>query len=144
MLTHALSGQTQDLKVNNFSCICSHSKALTGHQVVLLKAVFRVVAAPGSSEAVRWLSNQFLAYVERLNIVPQVNPDSGSISSGLYTEHSTSLYALKKVTRTNNTPMGDVVLLLQLQAPANLVPRFCSAADPHLTSNNCLHFCKDF
>ena len=85
-------------------------------------------------------------YAQRFDLVPQVNVAwSGSNKAGAFPEKSTFLYVLKRATRSNGQPLGDVVPLSQFRSLVDLVPRFDSqGADSRLHSNNSIRFSKEF
>ncbi len=82
--------------------------------------------------------DRFLTYVQRFDIVPQVNPlvSGSSTLRGAFPEHSTSLYVLKKGKRSNGTIIGDILPLDQLRTLVDLVPRFGKIANQSLTKDN--------
>jgi hypothetical protein len=78
------------------------------------------------------MSNPFVAYVHRFDIVPQA---AGSASP---------LYVLKRVSRTDGSLLGDIVPLNQLCSLASLVARFRKKADSRLSKTNSLTFSAEF
>ncbi|KAG1808474.1 hypothetical protein EV424DRAFT_1574242 [Suillus variegatus] len=81
------------------------------------------------------LSDRFLAYVYRFDVIPQGGSDR---------EPSTQLHVLKRARRSNGTRVGDVVPVTQLRAPVNLVPRFGVSADNRLTPYNSMEHASEF
>ena len=115
-----------------------------GHAVVDLKLIFRIVdTRPGF---IHGLGNRFLTYVQRFDIVPQINQSvSGSnILRGPFPESSTSLYVLKRGKRSNGTIIGDVLPLDQLRTLVDLVPRFGKQANRALTKSNSTKYSTEY
>jgi len=103
--------------------------------------IFRIIPTTQSA----FLPDRFLAYVERFDIVPQLNRDR-SDRSGPYPEPSTSLYLLKRAVRSNadKTIIGDIVPLSRLRSLVNLVPNFGEEADRRLARSNVLTYSREF
>jgi hypothetical protein len=78
----------------------------------------------------------YLAYVERFDVVPQQMSLSPNSPKGIVPDPVTQQYVLKRAHRVGGHRFGDVVPLTQLRGPVQLVPRFGSQADPHLTMEN--------
>ncbi|KAJ7038598.1 hypothetical protein C8F04DRAFT_1209379 [Mycena alexandri] len=113
---------------------------LAGHAICQLKLIFRVVpqsdcVAPAGTE-------QFLAYIQRFNIVSQPNPEGGA--SGPFPESSTGMFQLKRARRADGSVMGDVVPLHRIRARIELTPRFGKVANKKLTSQTSLDYCDEF
>jgi hypothetical protein len=91
-------------------------------------------------------NDRFLTYVQRFDIVPQLNPKvSGSMRvKGPYPDPVTTLYILKRAKRANQSIVGDVVPLEQLRALVELTPRFGAQADRRLTKTNSLAYSLEF
>ncbi|KAJ7922514.1 hypothetical protein B0H13DRAFT_2230452 [Mycena leptocephala] len=102
---------------------------LAGHAVCQLKMIFHVVTGKGFVPPAG--TDQFLAYVQRFDVVHQTDPDSGV--RGLFRDPATTMYQLKRARRTNGSPMGDVVPLERLRAVAN----------KKLTYQTILDYCDD-
>lgn len=112
-----------------------------GHQVVEICLVFRIV--PLSNQ--RLPVDQFLTYVQRFDVVPQVNPSfSGSRVQGPYPEALSSLYLVKRAKRTNNESFGDILPLHQVRKLVELIPRFGEKADWRLSRFNSLQTNSEF
>ena len=106
-----------------------------------LRAIFRVIPlAHGRLWKHPLRTDCFLAYVQRFDIIPQVNPKaSGSPSlRGQYPDPSAGMYVLKRALRTNGDPMGDIIPLQQIRALVELTPRFGKQADRRFHSTNSL------
>lgn len=88
----------------------------------------------------------FLAYIQRFDIIPQLNPlISGSTTQrGQYPDPSSGMYVVKKATRSNGTPIGDIVPLNQLQSLVDLTPRFGAKADTRFDKTNSLACATEF
>ena len=122
------------------------SARFLGHCITELRLIFQPVSHLANSD------NPFLMYVERFDIVPQVNEQlSGSNLRGQYPEPSTSLFLLKREKSSNRgaatstgNPIGAVLPLHQLRAPAELVPRSGKEADRRLTKTNCHTYSTEF
>jgi hypothetical protein len=103
--------------------------------VVEICLISRIVPLPNQ----RLPSDQFLTYVRRFDIVPQVNPSfSGSRFSGPYPEALSSLYLVKRAKRTNNEFVGDILPVSQVRELVELIPRFGEKADRRFTKFNSL------
>ncbi|KAJ6557091.1 hypothetical protein B0H10DRAFT_1847032 [Mycena sp. CBHHK59/15] len=113
---------------------------LQGHMVAHLRMIICVV--PFNKDAPPPGTNQFLAYVQRFDVVPQKNPTTGV--RGLFPEPTSSLYQLKRARRTDNSILGDIVPLERLRAPVEITPRFGKNADRRLTKETSLDFVDDF
>ncbi|KAJ6548321.1 hypothetical protein B0H10DRAFT_1969186 [Mycena sp. CBHHK59/15] len=98
---------------------------LQGHTVAHLHMIICVV--PFNKDAPPPGTNQFLAYVQRFDVVPQKNPTTGV--RGLFPEPTSSLYQLKRARRADNSILGDIVPLERLRAPVEITPRFGKKAD---------------
>lgn len=88
-------------------------------------------------------TEKFLAYVQRFDIVPQLNP-SFSARSGPYPDPITSMYLLKCSTRADGSRMGDIIPLGQLRSPVELTPSFGKKADSRLTKESSLEYSSEF
>lgn len=88
----------------------------------------------------------FLAYVQRFDIVPQINESvSGSTTRrGLYPEPDSSLYLLKRAHRTSGDRIGDIVPIRQIRDLVELIPRFGKKANRRYTCYNSLEFASEF
>ncbi|KAJ7816384.1 hypothetical protein B0H13DRAFT_2242446 [Mycena leptocephala] len=113
---------------------------LAGHAVCQLKMIFHVVTGKGFVPPAG--TDQFLAYVQRFDVVHQTDPDSGV--RGLFRDPATTMYHMKRARRTNGSPMGDVVPLERLRAIVDLVPRSGKKANKKLTYQTILNYCDDF
>jgi hypothetical protein len=89
------------------------------------------------------IAGGFLAYVQRFDIMPQINP-LFSPRAGSYPDPVSSMYVLKRAIRAGGVLMGDVVPLGQLRAHVNLVPKFGSKADLRLTKQNSFVYSDEF
>lgn len=110
--------------------------------MVELKVIFRIV--PPRNQFFE--DDCFLAYVQRFDIVPQINKSvSGSASRrGPYPEPASSLYLLKRAYRTSGSLVGDIVPVRQIQDLVELIPRFGKTADRRFTCFNSLEFSSEF
>ena len=113
-----------------------------GHAVVDIRLIFRII--PTHPQAAS--GNQFLTYVQRFTVLPQVNVAvSGSrTAKGLYPEPSSGLYLLKRSKRSNKMIMGDVIPLKQIRALADIVPRFGKKANRVLSKENSTEYSTEF
>lgn len=89
----------------------------------------------GKPNQLRSWADRFLTYVQRFDVVPQ---PSGSRDS------STQMHVLKRAARSGGERLGDVIPVTQIQAYANVIPRFGNRADPRLTSFNALEHTREF
>jgi hypothetical protein len=114
---------------------------LTGHSVAQVRLIMRIVPNKGCPQQVG--TEEFLAYVQRFDIVPQLNP-SFSARPGPYPDPTTSMYLLKRSTRADESRLGDIVPLRQLRGPIELTPSFGKKADVRLTKENSLEYSTEF
>ncbi|KAL4063628.1 hypothetical protein V8B97DRAFT_1876514, partial [Scleroderma yunnanense] len=100
--------------------------SLVGHSVVQLQVIFHPVH-----------SEQFMAYVQCFNIVPQqgtvnhVNPVMG-------------MHLLQCAVRSDGSRIGDVIPIMQIWSPAHLIPNFSKEAHPCLTNGSSYKLSTDF
>jgi len=130
--------------LKSLAMICSTLiRCIPGHAVVQVRLIFRIGQ---SANPPLPLSDQFVAYVQRFEIVPQPNPNgSGSRPAlGRFPEPTSSLYILKRARRTNKELIGDVVPLKQIRAQVDLVPRFKESAQRVFTSRNVMAYAREF
>ena len=85
----------------------------------------------------------FLVYVQRFDIVPQINP-SFSSRSGPFPDPASSMYLLKCSTRTDGHRLGDVVPLAQVREQVDITPNFGAKADNRLTKETSLEYSQEF
>ncbi|RDB15509.1 hypothetical protein Hypma_004166 [Hypsizygus marmoreus] len=117
----------------------------TGHLVAQLQLVFRVVP-PRGTVAVRGTDN-FLTYVQRFDIIPQINRQiSGSSTrKGLYPDPASGMYLMERARRNDGSLIGGIVPLAHVRTLVDLVPDFGeSVADVRLTKETTLHYCSQF
>ena len=82
--------------------------------------------------------NQFLAYVQKFNVMPQ---NGVSNAPNAYT----GMYSLRRALRPDGRPQkGYIVPVKYFRAPVMLIPRHGSKADIRLTKTNSLELCNDF
>ena len=89
------------------------------------------------------ITNQFLAYVRRYDIVHQRDP-ANPTRQGIFPDPNTGLYLLKRATCSNNEVAGDIIPLNQLRSLVDVAPRFGKKANPQLTNSNSLSFASEF
>ena len=125
----------------DIASLTQHTKscACTGHCVAQLHLILRVVPPKGLTQP---LSNLFLVYVQRFDVVPQLNPKLSS-RAGPFPEPATSMFVLKQAVRASRTMLGDIIPLTQIRALADLVPRFGAQADPRLTKQASLAYSNE-
>jgi hypothetical protein len=102
--------------------------------------IFRVVPFDGFVSPVG--TDQFLAYVQRFDIVSQIDPVTQT--RGSVPEPTTGMYQVKRARRADGSPMGDIVPLERLRAAVELTPRFGKTANKRLTHATTLDYCEDF
>jgi hypothetical protein len=85
----------------------------------------------------------FLVYLQRFDIIPQINPRFSG-TKGPFPDPVTTMYSVRRAKRSDGSVMGDVVPLHQLRTVVDLVPCFGEMADPRLTKENVLEYSKDF
>jgi hypothetical protein len=86
----------------------------------------------------------FLAYVQRLKIIPQNLNTTLPSPRGAYPDPVTGMYVLKHSHCSDRSQMGDVIPLTNLRAPADVIPRFHQKADTRLTKGSSLEYSQDF
>ena len=114
---------------------------IKGHLVAQLKLIMRIV--PPKEFTPKPISDVFLTYLQRFDIVPQVNPKFSS-RSGLFPEPASAMFVLRRAARAGGAPLGDVIPLTQVRAFADLVPRFGSKADARLTKQTSSAYSSEF
>jgi hypothetical protein len=108
-----------------------------GHIVADLRLIFRIVSPSHPS------LNHFLIYVQRFDIIPQLNK-AYSRTRGSYPESHSSLYLLKRARRSNGTLMGDVIPLVKIRSLADLIPNFGQSANRSLTKENSMIYSAEY
>lgn len=106
---------------------------LAEHQVVDIRLIFHIV--PSITPLKPGVSDRFLAYVQRFDIIPQPSA-VGSSLKGQFPEPASSLYLLKRAKRMDGSLIGDIVPLDQICALADLIPQFGRKANRSLTKEN--------
>ena len=106
---------------------------LAGHQVVDICLIFHVV--PSITPLKPGVSDRFLAYVQRFNIIPQPSA-VGSSLKGQFPEPASSLYRLKRAKRNDGSLIGNIIPLDQICALVDLIPQFGQKANRSLTKEN--------
>ncbi|KAF8970295.1 hypothetical protein BDZ97DRAFT_1914618 [Flammula alnicola] len=117
---------------------------MSGHHVVQLRIIFRIAPPSGWQHPLKL--DRFLAYVQRFDIVPQVNQkvtDSPTLR-GLYPEPLAGMYIVKRARRTNKDAMGDIIPLDQLRALVELTPQFGKKADRRFEKTNNLEYGTEY
>ncbi|KAJ7227875.1 hypothetical protein B0H12DRAFT_1077573 [Mycena haematopus] len=85
----------------------------------------------------------FLAYVQRFDIISQLDPVTGK--KGPFPDPASGMYGFERVYRADKkTIMGDVIPLDRLRARVELTPQFGKKADSRLTKETSLDYCKKF
>lgn len=102
--------------------------------------IFRIVP---TGLDVSYVTDRFLCYVQRYDIVPQPNPDLPT-SRGPFPEHLTGCYLLKRGKRASGDVIGDIVPLDQVRALADVAPRLGARANRRFSKENGLHFATEF
>ncbi|KAJ7826831.1 hypothetical protein B0H13DRAFT_2241080 [Mycena leptocephala] len=133
-------GRGDAVIVNLNSEHCWPHSGLEGHAVCQLKMIFRIVPWPDCVAPTG--TDEFLAYVQRFNVVHQIHPVTKV--SGPFREPTTGMYQLKRARRADGSPMGDVVPLERLRAKVELSPRHGKTADKRLKHETTLDYCQDF
>lgn len=80
-------------------------------------------------------ADRFLTYVQRFDTVAQPTGNR---------DPSTQMHVIKRATRSRGERLGDIISLTQIQAYANIIPRFGEHADSRLTSKNALEHSREF
>ena len=94
---------------------------IKGHSVAQLKLIMWVV--PSKGFAPKPISDVFLTYVQRFDIIPQVNPMFSS-RAGPFLEPASAMFVLRRATCAGGAPLGDIIPLTPVHAFADLIPRF--------------------
>ena len=113
-----------------------------GHCVAQIRMLFLVAPRRGG-ELLRGLE-QFLAYVEWFDLIPQPVSLAPTSPRAAGRNPVTQMYLLKRASRAGLQHFGDVVPLTQLRDPVQLIPSFGKSADPWLTMQNSLHYSTEF
>ncbi|KZS87459.1 hypothetical protein SISNIDRAFT_419538 [Sistotremastrum niveocremeum HHB9708] len=82
-----------------------------------------------------------LAYVERFDIIPQVQADKRSRRAP---NLLTGMFALRRALRTSGGRMGGIVDVRNIRMPAELIPRFGGIAEPTLTVHTAMERSAEF
>ena len=114
---------------------------IKGHGVAQLRLIMRVVPLKGFSQDP--ISDIFLTYMQRFDVIPQINQKFSS-RAGSFPEPASTLFVLKRALRGDGTPLGDIIPLTQVRGLADLVPRFGTKADARLTRQNSLEYSTEF
>ncbi|KAF8189057.1 hypothetical protein BJ912DRAFT_850916 [Pholiota molesta] len=117
---------------------------LNGHLVVDVRLIFRIVSNPSSK--LFGIPDQFIMYVQRFDVVPQINQSiSGSRTlRGSFPDPSSSLYILKRSKRSDGTLLGDIIPLSQIRTLVDRIPCFGAEADRRLTSQNSTTYSSEY
>jgi hypothetical protein len=89
------------------------------------------------------ITNRFLTYVRRYNILPQRDP-ANHTQQGIFPEPNTGLFLLKRALCSTGDIAGDILPLDQLRSLVDIAPRFGEKANPQLTNSNSLTFATEF
>ena len=109
---------------------------IEGHSVVQIRLIIKPVMLQKDGVANVGL-DQFLAYVERFDIVPQ----SGSASTP---NPSTGMYVLRRALRSDGSRQGHIVPIKFFRAPIMLVPRHGLRADGRYSKENSMECASEF
>ena len=108
-----------------------------------IRLIFSIAPPKGQSSTGSMGPSIFLAYVERLDIVPQAESlDSAHRTAG--PDPVTNMLVLERPCRSDGKYLGDIVPLSQLHGPVQLTPLFGKKADNRLTAYNSLHFSRQY
>jgi hypothetical protein len=89
-------------------------------------------------------TESFLAYIQRFDIVPQLNPKFSVSHQGPYPDPATTMFVLKRATRADGSRMGDIIPLRQIRSAVELTPCFGSKADIRLTKETSFECSETF
>lgn len=108
-----------------------------------LKLVFRIVP---THTGLPLPDDCFLTYCTRFDVIPQINEAiSGSKTRpGRYPEPVSSLFCLRRATRSDGRPLGDIMPLRQIRQLVDLIPRFKEQAHNQLTYSTSSHYYSEF
>jgi hypothetical protein len=95
------------------------------------------------------VADRFIAYVQRFDIVPQVQPASvcSTNAKGPHPNCASGMYVLRRAKRMDHTVhtfLGDIVPLDQVRTLVELTPQFGEKADRRLTRANASAYCSKF
>lgn len=110
-----------------------------GHFIGQLRILFQ----PIYSDSLRrqGFRAPYLAYMERFDVVPQVQSDRRLLRQ----PHQVSgMFVLQRAIRSNGSRMGGIIDLSLIRRPAVLIPRFGKNADRRLTCSNSIDFSTHF
>ncbi|KAF7333223.1 hypothetical protein MSAN_02429600 [Mycena sanguinolenta] len=133
-------GRCDAVIVNTNSRFQWPASGLEGHTVCQLRMIFRVVPRDGYAQPAG--TDGFLAYVQRFDIVPQLNPSTQL--KGAFPEPASGMYVLKRAKRVDGTRQGDIIPLDRLRVPVELTPQFGKEADKRLKKETSLDHCDSF
>lgn len=85
-------------------------------------------------------AENFLAYVQRFNIVPQLDPTTGIRG----VDPASGMYHLRRARRSDQSIMGDIIPLDRLRASIELTPKFGKKAEQRLSRESSLDLWDDF
>lgn len=121
-----------------------------GHSIVAIKMIFTLVQQRKPARPIPG-TDQFFAYCERFDAVPQESPPQKYAHLPLFSawdnhtpDYSTGCYVLKRARRTSGEPFGDIILLRQFRAFADLTAYVRGKANRHLSSFTSFHFNDEF
>ncbi|KAG2137455.1 uncharacterized protein EDB93DRAFT_1091268, partial [Suillus bovinus] len=121
------SGQYDTAIVNHEEGCSWPADGLRGHCI----AQIRLIICPIAKRGTEWSwKDRFLTYVQQFDIGDR--------------EPAMKLHLLKRAKRSNGTRIGDIIPVTQLRVPVNIVPRFGSNADNHLTLYNSIKYSSEF
>ncbi|KAG1889113.1 uncharacterized protein F5891DRAFT_987430 [Suillus fuscotomentosus] len=125
-------GRYDPVIINNDVKCAWPINGLYGHTV----GEIRLIMCPVGKAGTNWSQkDHFLTYVYRFDFIPQGRSDC---------ELSTQLHILKRAMCSNDTRVGDIVPVMQLRAPVNLIPCFGASADHCLTPHNSMEHSSEF
>lgn len=112
-----------------------------GHAIGQVQVIMRII--PSRQAPFVMNDNQvYVAYVHRFDVVSQLHPLTQMMAQ--CPEPATSLYALKRARRADNSLLGDIIPLCQLRSLVSLIPRFGEKADPRFSKTNSLIYCNEY
>ncbi|KAG1724069.1 hypothetical protein EDB19DRAFT_1950157, partial [Suillus lakei] len=123
------SGRYDSVIVNNELGYLWPADGLHGHTVGQMRLIMRPI---GKSNTDWSWKDCFLIYVYRFD---------GTTSA---CDPAMQLHSIRRAKCSNGMLVGDIIPLMQIRAPVNLIPRFGGSADSRLTSQNSMEHTSEF
>ncbi|RDB31099.1 hypothetical protein Hypma_000008 [Hypsizygus marmoreus] len=117
---------------------------LEGHVVGQLQLIFRAVPQKGAAPTPG--TDMFLAYIQRYDVIPQINREiSGSSTrKGAYPHPASGMFLMQRARHEDDSLINGIVPLARIRTLVELTPDFGETADIHLTKETTLNYCSQF